>query len=249
MPPLKDLTNQKFGRLTVIERDTETTKKGVYWKCKCDCGNITSVRSNCLTSGDTKSCGCYYRETRQATGKKGGANGYNDLTNQQFGELIALSIVPEKRGSNNCLIWRCKCSCGREVEIPSVNLIRGRTTHCGCKTIISKGEQKINQILSNNGIHFVTQKTFKTCQYPTKTLARFDFYVNDQYLIEFDGEQHFHPKGERFPLEVYEKIHEYDLIKNQWCKNNNIPLIRIPYTLYDTLSIKDLLLESSNYII
>lgn len=58
-----DLTGQKFNRLTVIERDLEkSNKKRVMWKCKCDCGNITSARTCDLKSEHYKSCGCYGRE-------------------------------------------------------------------------------------------------------------------------------------------------------------------------------------------
>lgn len=61
-----DLTGKRFGRLTVIERDYETQKKkhsnGTYWKCKCDCGNETSVASGNLKSRKVKSCGCLYIE-------------------------------------------------------------------------------------------------------------------------------------------------------------------------------------------
>lgn len=45
------------------------------------------------------------------------------------------------------------------------------------------------------------------------------------------------------------KVKNHDKIKNEWCKNNNIPLIRIPYTIYDNLSLDDLLLETSKYIV
>lgn len=55
-----DLTGQKFGKLTVIKRDT--TRKTVMWLCKCDCGNVKSVRPYDLKSGATKSCGCYMKE-------------------------------------------------------------------------------------------------------------------------------------------------------------------------------------------
>lgn len=58
-PAFKDLTNKRFGRLTVIERDT--TKKcwnHVYWKCRCDCGNTTIVKSQHLREGTVRSCGC-----------------------------------------------------------------------------------------------------------------------------------------------------------------------------------------------
>ena len=49
--------------------------------------------------------------------------------------------------------------------------------------------------------------------------------------------------------EKFEKIKKYDKIKNDYCKKNNISLIRIPYTHYNELNIKDLLLETSNFII
>ena len=55
---LRDLSNQKFGRLKVIER-AENTKAGkARWLCRCDCGNKTVVTGSKLTNGHTKSCGC-----------------------------------------------------------------------------------------------------------------------------------------------------------------------------------------------
>lgn len=54
---LIDLTGQRFGRLTVIER-AENKGKQTRWRCKCDCGNETIIRSTDLTSGASKSCGC-----------------------------------------------------------------------------------------------------------------------------------------------------------------------------------------------
>lgn len=54
---VRDLTGQKFGRLTVLHlQDTDTRK--TYWICKCDCGNLKSVRSDSLLDGSIKSCGC-----------------------------------------------------------------------------------------------------------------------------------------------------------------------------------------------
>lgn len=57
----KDLTGQKFGRLTVIEF-SHCDGKHSFWKCMCECGNITIVRRNSLIKGATKSCGCYKKE-------------------------------------------------------------------------------------------------------------------------------------------------------------------------------------------
>lgn len=60
----KDLTGQRFGRLTVIER-AENYKGRVMWLCKCDCGTVKPVRSDCLCNGATQSCGCYTEEQLQ----------------------------------------------------------------------------------------------------------------------------------------------------------------------------------------
>jgi hypothetical protein len=61
--PQFDLTNQVFGRLTVIERMPPTKRSGaaIMWLCKCECGNIKAVRSGNLRNDVTKSCGCIKR--------------------------------------------------------------------------------------------------------------------------------------------------------------------------------------------
>lgn len=58
-----NLKNQRFSYLFVLER-IEDRKQGkcIYWKCLCDCGNITVVDSYSLRIGHTKSCGCFSRE-------------------------------------------------------------------------------------------------------------------------------------------------------------------------------------------
>ena len=61
----RDLTGQKFGRLTVIGF-AYTKNKNNYWECKCDCGNICFVPTTYLTTGVTVSCGCKNEENRAA---------------------------------------------------------------------------------------------------------------------------------------------------------------------------------------
>lgn len=60
MSKLIDLTGQKFGRLTVIEKYGKDTP--TKWLCKCDCGNVCVVVGNSLKRGLTKSCGCIQKE-------------------------------------------------------------------------------------------------------------------------------------------------------------------------------------------
>lgn len=63
MKPIKDLTNQRFGKLLVLNREpTRTTPSGqkkTVWRCVCDCGSETMVTYQSLSSGGTKSCGCH----------------------------------------------------------------------------------------------------------------------------------------------------------------------------------------------
>ena len=62
MAIFEDKTNKKYGNLTVIgrakDRRQDNGRTQVYWLCKCTCGNTVEVRSTCLNSGNTKSCGC-----------------------------------------------------------------------------------------------------------------------------------------------------------------------------------------------
>jgi len=55
---LKDLTGKRFGRLVALRHAEERRNGFVMWECLCDCGKTVFVRSNKLTSGQTKSCGC-----------------------------------------------------------------------------------------------------------------------------------------------------------------------------------------------
>lgn len=58
----RDLTGQKFGRLTVIGLDESKNTRKTYWICQCECGGIKSARSDSLLCGAIKSCGCMKRE-------------------------------------------------------------------------------------------------------------------------------------------------------------------------------------------
>lgn len=59
---LLDLTGEKFGRLTVVEHVGMNQRGKATWECRCECGNICTIEGVKLTSGHTKSCGCYNRD-------------------------------------------------------------------------------------------------------------------------------------------------------------------------------------------
>lgn len=225
---LIDITGQKFNYLTAIKDTGERKNRAAIWLFQCDCGNFIECLGTEVRNGYIKSCGCGIATPHFRT----------DLTNQKFGKLTVLRLGGLK---NDKRCWICQCDCGSVIEVPTGSLTSGNTTSCGC--IKSKGEEKISNILSSYNISFERQKTFESCIYPaTNGKLLFDFYVDNKYLIEFDGSQHFDPTSEWYRP-------EYDKYKDQWCKDNNIPLIRIPYTKLDTLTIEDIKLETSEYVI
>lgn len=70
---LKDLTNQRFGRLVVIRQaENAVSQNGqsiVQWLCQCDCGNLKIVPARDLRSGHVRSCGCLALECRTKHGE------------------------------------------------------------------------------------------------------------------------------------------------------------------------------------
>lgn len=58
---LKDLTRQRFGRLVVLQYDSNDKHGSSMWQCRCDCGNHALVRSGNLLRGIAQSCGCKRR--------------------------------------------------------------------------------------------------------------------------------------------------------------------------------------------
>jgi len=91
----------------------------------------------------------------------------------------------------------------------------------------SHGEKMINDFLNESKIKFEREKRFKNCR--LKMPLPFDFYLPDfNVCIEYDGIQHFKPIkywGNKFEL-----TKKRDSVKNDFCNDNNIKLLRIPYT-------------------
>lgn len=92
----------------------------------------------------------------------------------------------------------------------------------------SKGEKIIRSILLDSNINFIAQHKFSDCKH--YRVLPFDFYLpNNNVCIEFDGEQHFEPIKCFGGDKRFTKQKVIDTIKTNYCKKNNIKLIRIPY--------------------
>ena len=237
-----DLTGKTFNRLTVLYKTEKRQGKEIVWHCKCECGNECDIVGSSIRTGRTKSCGCLKKEKDKQT-----KNTWYDLTNQKFNHLTALKKVEsDKYGHAR---WECKCDCGNpnHIIVLADNLRRGHTTSCGCEKM-SKGEQIIAKLLNDNNINYEYNKSM--FKFSNNKNAIFDFYINNQYLIEYDGETHYQHNLHGWHNETQlKKQQERDIIKNQWCKDNNIPLIRIPYWHLQNLIINDLILKTTKYLV
>lgn len=97
-----------------------------------------------------------------------------------------------------------------------------------------KGERRIAEVLNQANINVETQKTFKDCK--DKKPLPFDFYLPDYNLIiEYDGEQHFDIKHSFSGEDGFVNTIIHDAIKNQYCEDNNINILRIPYWEFDNI--------------
>ena len=231
-----DMTGQRIGRLTVLYRVDGV--KNTTWHCRCDCGNEKDILGTSLRKKNpTQSCGCL---TKEKASEIRGAN----LIGQTFGYLTVIKELPE-RDSYGRKIWQCKCKCGNITTAYTHSLKEGSKISCGCQ-LKSNGETIITKLLEQYKIPFISEYRFSDCK--DILPLPFDFYINNKYLIEFDGEQHFkHRNGGWNTKEHFEQTKKHDMIKNQYCKANHIPLIRIPYTHLPNIKIEDLLLETTNW--
>ena len=92
----------------------------------------------------------------------------------------------------------------------------------------SKGETEIKRFLINKNLNFEEEFKFDDCKFKRK--LPFDFYLPEYNIcIEYDGRQHFEIAKAFGGLEAFIDTKIRDTIKNEYCKNNNIKLIRIPY--------------------
>lgn len=229
----------KYNLLTVIRESSKRGSSGIkFWICQCECGNIKEIRGDKLQSGHTKSCGCLNTIKR-----------INDISGNVYGQLTVIEPT-EQRATGGDVIWKCKCKCGNYTFATKSELIANRKKSCGC--IRSNGELYISTLLTQNDIPYKKEYIFDDLQDNGK--LRFDFGILDnnnqlQYLIEYDGEIHF-KDGQSWNGHLdYETLHRHDIMKNNYCKQHNIPLIRIPYTIKNNIQLEDILLSTTKYLI
>lgn len=98
----------------------------------------------------------------------------------------------------------------------------------------SRGEITIEEILQEAGLKFIPEYSFDNLLSIHHKPLRFDFAVFDDFdeldfLIEYNGIQHYEPKSKFGGISALRKQQYYDLMKQQYCERNNIKLVTIPY--------------------
>ena len=210
---------ERFGRLVIVEmlygRENRT-----WCRCNCDCGRSDFlVMFTALKNGNTSSCGCI--QSPNLVGKK-------------FGYLTVMRELEQTCRQRR---WECRCKCGQIIHRNTSHLNSGHTSSCGCMKSeqTSRRELFISNILTEKLIAYETQKSFDDCRGFGNRPLKFDFYIKSlNLLIEYDGVQHFKAIDFWGGYKGFIKQQYNDEIKNQYCINKNISLLRLPYSLSDS---------------
>lgn len=109
---LVDLTGKHFGKLTVMSLTEKRINKSAVWLCRCDCGNLLEESSPRLTRSIITNCGCENPPPP-------------DLIGRRFGKLTVMEATSRSQ-------YRCRCDCGKELDVTAHELLSGHKKSCGC---------------------------------------------------------------------------------------------------------------------
>ncbi len=207
------------------EEFTLKSNEKIWWKCKKSvCGithkwqtticNITGG-GRCPYCVNKKICPCCCNSLKSRFPEV--ADEWHDKNQKNPKDFLY--------GSHQKVYWKCT-NCEHEWK----TTINSRTSYKSCcpRCKSSKGEKYVTRILSTMRVPFHVQKTFDDCR--DKNLLRFDFYLTDLHAcIEFDGIQHFEPVKFFGGLKGFKNRQRRDKIKNKYCEDKKIPLLRIKY--------------------
>lgn len=213
----------KINKLNVvlINEDFSGIREKVDFRCGC--GNVFSTTINEFLYNNKNKCNICTKKER-----------WNINRINQYIKDNKLNIeILSKQYKNNENLLEWKCSCGKTF-IRSWNHVKQGFIKCKSCSNKEKStlENKLEEQLIKNNINFKKQWKFKDCK-NLKTLS-FDFAIlnNDnllKILIECDGIQHFQPVDFFGGEESFKKSKLRDLIKDEYCKEHGIKLLRIPY--------------------
>lgn len=177
---------------------------------------------------------------------KGTLQAFNIFSNRKY-FLYNLKIYGMKNGlqstplrigditsSHNKAVF--KCNCGNTFERSIYKWMDGRDLCINCSQTQSSYERLFEEYLINKKYKYKKEYRFNDCR-DEKPLP-FDFYIIPfDCLVEIDGQQHFEPTKFDGNIDIANKKfalqQKHDNIKNNYCKNKDIPLLRLPYFCFD----------------
>lgn len=125
---LNDIVGKVVNKLTVIKYDC-IKNRNHYYICKCECGNIVSVRRSDLVNNKVLSCGCEVGKHNPET-----RIDVDDIIGKKFDRLTVLQYdYHDKKGKDHYYI--CKCSCGKIISVSRKGLLTRNNKSCGCQKI------------------------------------------------------------------------------------------------------------------
>lgn len=200
--------------------------KNLLIKCG-DCGKIrkASLSSIMNSKGHCPECGAKYLGRQMALSPTEVEKRINSVNGNKL-------LNPEDYKSVGVKNLKIRCSCGNIFTVSLGNYMWGTPNRCRfCSQKTSKGELKILTKLEDMGIKYEQEKCFSDCK--DKRCLPFDFYLPDHNtIIEFDGQHHYFPTHS---MCTYQYTIKHDKMKNEYCKQNHINLIRIPYWEYQNI--------------
>lgn len=183
----------------------------------------------------------------------------NPYTIDNINNYLKINNLDCKLLSNEYKSARTKlefqCSCGESYFIKLNHLVYQSKTRCNrCSKKQSQSSYDTEQICIKYNFNYKLEYLFDNCK--NKRRLPFDCAILDslnevKILIELDGKQHFEPvrfngMQDEIALETYKYTKNNDKIKDKYCIDNKIPLLRIPYWAFN--NIEDILLEYINKI-
>lgn len=210
-----------------------------FFNCTCECGTNKDVNIYNIINNKSFDCGCgrlAYLHSQKV-----------DLTGMKFGKLKVIENTGNQKNGRD--IYKCLCDCGSYCYIRSNSLTTNHTTSCGC--INSTYNNKIGDILNELGFYFETEYHVDLSNYVDDvSYIRFDVFIPSINLaIEYDGEFHFIPipyLDDDEGIRELERTQYRDKIKDDYCLDHNINLLRIPYT--EKNNIKEIIINTINDI-
>lgn len=232
-----DLIGTYSGKLKIVSFSEEAVRKGYYgsYMCQCECGNVVDIPRSEILAGKAKSCGCKY----------------HDLSGRTFGLWHVDSMAEPVYSSDGNKLFRynCTCMCGKKGIVYASSLRQGHSQSCGCHNE-PLGETYIRQYFSNLGLlpllpdesgdGYIQHKTYSDlCGIGGNKLS-YDFYVRigvNEWLIEYQGLQHYVPVGYFGGDEQFATQQEHDRRKKFYAAQHDISFVEISYeyAIYDDI--------------